>query len=305
MSQQLDFTGRVAIVTGAGRGIGRDTALGFARRGAKVLVNDYGGSRDTLRAGSIDVAQSVVDEIRAAGGEAVADATSVGAGASAATIVDHALAEFGRVDIVVNNAGGGTDGRVPDLSDDEVEGQIGSLLLGPFMLMRRAWPHMVAQRYGRIVNVMSAALLGVELHAAYCAAKAGLIGLTNSAAAEGAAHGIAVNGVWPVAGTRLNDELKHKDRDMYDRMMQFRPSQVAESMIFLGSEASEVNGEMFSVGGGRVARIGFYSGGGYVDRDLTAEELAANVDVLRDMDDAVLVTSAKQEVNRFPVAMPG
>jgi NAD(P)-dependent dehydrogenase (short-subunit alcohol dehydrogenase family) len=301
MHNTLDFTGKVAIVTGAGRGIGRETALGLARRGARVLVNDYGGSRTTLSSGTPEVAQAVVDDILAAGGTAVADSASVGTSASAEAIVQHALDQFGRVDILINNAGGDADGLLAERSDAEIEGQIATLLLGPYMLIRRVWPIMTDQHFGRIVNVMSAALLGVERHAAYCAAKAGLIGLGNSAASEGATRGIAVNGVWPVAATRLNSGLGQYDEDMYARMMQFRPEQAAETMIYLSSPECGLNGEMFSVGGGRMARIAFFSGSGYVNPDISAEDVATNIERARDFTDAQLLTRASQEVARFPV----
>ena len=231
----------------------------------------------------------------------MADGSSVGTGATADAIVQRAMDEFGRVDILVNNAGGGADGRLAELSDADIEGQIAAMLMGPYMLMRRVWPIMAAQKYGRVVNVMSAALLGVQLHTAYCAAKGGLIGLTNSAAAEGAALGISANGVWPVAATRLNSELKNHDQDMYARMMQFPPERVAETMIYLSSAECTLNGEMFSVGGGRVARIGFFTDTGYFNRDLSAEDLAEHIEEAREMSGATLVTSAKQEVGRFPV----
>lgn len=174
----LNFEGQVAIVTGAGRGIGRATALALAKRGAKVLVNDYGGKFDTMTPGSRDVAQSVVDEIIEAGGEAAADASSVGTGESAQAIVDAAVKAFGRVDILVNNAGGSRPWHnIDEDLDDAIEGVVRSNLLGSMMLMRRVWPLMRAQNYGRIVNISSNTVLGMQGVLAYVPQKAASSGL--------------------------------------------------------------------------------------------------------------------------------
>lgn len=278
----IDFDGQVAIVTGAGRGIGRDIALGLARRGAKVLVNDHGGSRDTLTPGTIEVAEEVVAEITAAGGTAVADGSIVGTGAGADTIVGHALEAFGRVDVLVNNAGGGLGiTEIADGTDDEVEGVVRTNLLGPLMLIRRVWPHMQAQHYGRIVNLMSGTLVGMVGTGAYSAGKAGLIGVTNTAAIEGGPLGIFTNGVWPVAFTRLAGDLK--DPALYEHMKQFKTELVSEAVVFLSSAANSSNGEMFTVGGGGVSRNALYANGGIVDTELTAERLAERFDEVRDM----------------------
>ena len=294
----LRFDGQAAIVTGAGRGIGRETALALARRGARVLVNDYGGGGDTMTAGGIDIAQAVVDEIVRGGGEAVADATAVGSGESADAIVGRALEAFGRVDILVNNAGGSLGiVRIDQDTDAQVEGVLRSNLIGPYMLIRRAWPIMRAQGYGRIVNLMSGAMVGMEGTAAYSTGKSGLIGLTNTAAIEGAPHGIRVNGVWPVAQSRLASKLE--DQAMIEWMKQFPPELVAEGIVFLCSSACALNGEMFSVGGGRVARNALCSAQGFSDPKLTAETLAAHIEEARDMSRAVLLTSTQQETERY------
>jgi NAD(P)-dependent dehydrogenase (short-subunit alcohol dehydrogenase family) len=167
----IHFDGQVAIVTGAGRGMGRTHALLLASRGACVVVNDYGGDPSTLHPGTIDAAQSVVDEITEAGGQAVADGTMIGTGAAAGAVVDHALDAFGRVDMLVNNAGGALIGDIDAFADDEIEGVLRTNLIGPYMLMRRVWPHLRAQSYGRIVNIMSSATLGIGNIAAYAAGK--------------------------------------------------------------------------------------------------------------------------------------
>lgn len=293
----LDFTGRVAIVTGAGRGMGRDVALGLARRGAKVVVVDYGGDRDAMTPGSVDVAQAVVDEIVDAGGEAVANGSSVGSGESASRIVNHAMDAFGRVDILVNNAGGGRNTLLHEDSDEQVEAVLRSNFIGPYMLIRRVWPIMQAQKYGRIVNMMSAAILGMATTGAYSAAKAGLIGLGNVAATEGKADGILINGIWPVGNTRLVGALT--DDALIEWMKKFPPHLVAEAMIYFCSDQVTSSGEIFSVGGGRVARNAFYNAEGFRDPQLTAESLARNIAAARDMSDSVLLPDVLTDNERF------
>ena len=284
----IDFDGQVAIVTGGGRGIGRDAVLGLARRGARVLVVDHGGSRDTLTPGSIEVAQEVVDEVAAFGGNAIADGTAVGTGEAATAIIQRAMTEFGRVDIIVNNAGGGL-GVTPidEGTDDQVEGVIRTNLIGSLMLIRKAWPIMVAQNYGRIVNMMSGTLVGMVGTAPYSAAKSGLIGVTNSTAIEGAPHGITANGVWPVALTRLAGDLK--DPVLYEHMKQFKTELVAEAMVFLASRENTASGEMFTVGGGGVSRNALYANSGITETELTAELLAERFAAARDMNGASLL----------------
>jgi NAD(P)-dependent dehydrogenase (short-subunit alcohol dehydrogenase family) len=299
----INFDAQVAIVTGAGRGIGRETALGLARRGARVVVNDYGGGMTTMSAGSIDVAQSVVDEIVAAGGIAIAEGSSVGTGASADAIVGRAIEAFGRVDILVNNAGGSVVSHFHLGTDEETEGVIRTNLIGPYMLMRRVWPFMMAQRHGRIVNVESGAVLGgMEKTGAYSAGKAGLIGISNVAATEGAPHDIRVNGVWPIGLTRLAGSLE--DKSVLEWMQQFPPELVAEGIVYLCSSDNQATGEIFSIGGGRIARNGFFGSQGFYDRALTAESIGAHINDVRDMSNATLVTSTTEECARFNPPQP-
>jgi len=278
----LSFEGRVAIVTGAGRGIGRYVALGLAKRGAQVLVNDFGGGLDTLTSGDPSVATAVADEIEALGGKAVPDSTAVGASHAAAAIAANAMKAFGRIDILVNNAGGfgGTEGLAAD-TDDQLDAVLRSNLLGGYHLLRQVWPTMTTQRYGRVVNMISGALLGMPGTAAYSTAKGGMIGLTNVAASEGRSARICVNGVWPIANTRMADEIK--DDAMRAGMVKFPPNLAAEAIIYLCSEENTTSGEMFTAGGGSVARTAFCTGKGFVDPELTAESLAANIDRARDL----------------------
>lgn len=227
----------------------------------------------------------------------MADANTVGTGASASAIVEHAMDEFGRIDILVNNAGGSVGSHFHLDSDEEMEAVLRTNLMGPYMLMRRVWPIMQSQKYGRIVNMESGAVLGMEKTGSYSAAKAGLIGLSNVAATEGAPYGITVNGVWPIGMTRLASGLE--DKAVFDWMQQFPPEFVAEGIIYLCSSKCRPSGEMFSIGGGRMARTGIFGGEGYYEPALTAEIVASNIDAVRDMGNAALITSAAEECARF------
>jgi NAD(P)-dependent dehydrogenase (short-subunit alcohol dehydrogenase family) len=293
----IDFTGQVAIVTGAGRGMGRAHAMLLAARGAKVVVNDYGGAESTIEPGTREVAETVVREITDAGGIAVADANSVGTGASAEAIVNTALAAFGRVDILVNNAGGALIGRLDEFSDAQIEGVVRSNYLGAYHLMRRAWPLMRAQHYGRIVNILSSGILGIGSLASYGSSKAALIGLTTEAAIEGREHDIRVNGVLPCGHSRLT-EKSQEDAARWFRTY-FQPEKVAAAVAYLASREVATSGELFSVGAGRVARMAIVSARGFLDPHLTPESLCANIERARDLGDAAVVASSWEESQRF------
>jgi NAD(P)-dependent dehydrogenase (short-subunit alcohol dehydrogenase family) len=297
-AMSIRFDGQVAIVTGAGRGMGRDTAQKLARRGAKVVVNDYGGAASTLTAGSIDVAQSVVDGIIAEGGEAVADGSSVGTGESADAIVGKAMEAFGRVDILVNNAGGSLVGDLDAFEDAEIEGVLRANFIGPYMLMRRVWPIMRAQKYGRIVNIMSGAMLGMGQVAPYAAGKAGLIGLNADAAVQGKPLGILINGVCPVAYSRLAKGGPQEVADWLKRY--YPPALVAEASVYLCSRENQATNEIYNVGGGKIARYAFFGNEGFYDADLTAESLAAHFAEARDMADAKLLESNEHSKRPLP-----
>jgi NAD(P)-dependent dehydrogenase (short-subunit alcohol dehydrogenase family) len=294
----LDFEGQAAIVTGAGRGIGRAVALALAKRGAKVLVNDYGGGFDTLTPGARDVAQSVVDEIVAAGGTAAPDTTSVGTGETARAIVEAAVKAFGRVDILVNNAGGSRPfHKVDEDADEIVEGVIRSNLIGSLMLMRRVWPLMRAQGYGRIVNTSSNTVLGQEGMLAYVAGKGGIIGMSGAAAIEGRPLGILVNTVFPQAYTRSVEETAQAGS--MEWFKPFTTELVAEGVAYLCSRDCTASGELFRIGGGRFSRFGIYGNKGVQRAGLTAEIVAERFEEGRDMNDAELVRDATHDMMRF------
>ncbi|MCZ1002524.1 SDR family NAD(P)-dependent oxidoreductase [Streptomyces mirabilis] len=194
---EFSFEGRVAVVTGAGRGIGRAHARLLAERGAKVVVNDLGGR--WRRGVDKGPAQSVVEEIVAAGGDAVADISDVSTQAGGQAIVDAAVDRYGRLDILVNNAGIIRWGGLPEVDLENLERHLAVHLIGSFNTMRAAWPHFVEQRYGRVVLTTSSGLFGLDNNLSYAAAKAGVVGLARSAKLAGEPHGIKVNLIAPAA----------------------------------------------------------------------------------------------------------
>ncbi len=199
---ELRFDGRVAVVTGAGRGIGRAHALLLAARGASVVVNDLGSSTDGVGADE-GPAAAVAAEIVAAGGSAVADRNDVASVDGGQALVDAAVERFGRIDVVVNNAGIIRWAGLPDADLDNIERHLAVHVAGSFNTTRAAWPHFVEQGYGRIVMTTSAGLFGLPKNLGYATAKGGLVGMTRSLHTAGAKHGIAINLIAPAAMTRM------------------------------------------------------------------------------------------------------
>jgi NAD(P)-dependent dehydrogenase (short-subunit alcohol dehydrogenase family) len=200
---EFRFDGRVAVVTGAGGnpGLGRSYALLLASRGAKIMVNDLGVGPDGRGQVGPGI-EAVVSEIRAAGGEAVGDANSVAERDGARAIVDSVLDTWGRIDIVINNAGIAPFAYFDEVSDHDIERVVGVHLMGHIWMCRAAWPHMARQGYGRLVNVTSGvAMMGMPTQSIYAAAKLGIVGLTRTLANEGARHGIKANVIAPMADT--------------------------------------------------------------------------------------------------------
>lgn len=254
MTGRLD--GRVALVTGAGRGLGRAHALALAARGATVVVNDLGAAVDGSGRDS-GPADAVAAEVRAAGGQALADDTDVASIDGGRLVVARAIAAFGRIDIVVNNAGfahGG--GTVERPVEAEIDALLSVHLKAALGTMAAAFADMRTRRWGRIVNIVSEAALDRRFVAAlgYGAAKAALWSATLAAAAEGAAHGITVNGISPGARTRLNAELLDAGfREGTSSALDLDPAHVAAVVAYLASnEADDISGRILHAAGGEL-----------------------------------------------------
>jgi NAD(P)-dependent dehydrogenase (short-subunit alcohol dehydrogenase family) len=271
------FEGRVAVVTGAGRGIGRAYALLLASRGARVVVNDLGGSIQGLGADA-GVASQVATEIAAAGGSAIADENDVAAPSGAQALIDAAVDNFGRLDILVNNAGIMQWAGLPDVDQENLERHLAVHVLGSFNTTRAAWPNMVERGYGRIVMTTSSGIFGLPKNLSYAAAKGGIIGLTRSIATMSEAHGIKVNLIAPAAMTRMAGPAADAD----DATSPMAPGQVAPLVAFLAHEACPVNGEMYAAGAGRFARIFIASTPGYIAAEPTIEDVAEHWDEIND-----------------------
>ena len=290
---EITFDGRVAIVTGAGGGLGRTYALDIARRGGKVVVNDLGGSVDG-QGGSDAAAQKVVDEIKAAGGEAVADTNSVATPEGGQAIVQTALDAFGRIDIVVNNAGILRDKSFHNMGPDLVDPVLDVHLRGAFYVTQPAWVHMREQSYGRVVvTASSAGLFGNFGQANYGAAKMGLVGLAHVLAQEGERNNIKVNAIAPTAGTRMTREIFGDE--LADKLA---PGLVSPLVAWLVHEDCPVSGHIYSVGGGRVARVFVGEGPGYLrtDAPLTVEDVRDHFDEIERTDDFMLLRNATDEL---------
>lgn len=277
------FDGRVAIVTGAGGGLGRSHALLFASRGAKVVVNDLGGALDG-RGDDQSAAQKVVDEIRAAGGEAVASFDGVDTPESAARIVEKAIESFGRVDVVVNNAGILRDVTFHKMSIEDWSAVLRVHLEGTMFVSRAAWPHMRAAGYGRIVNTTSAAgLYGNFGQANYAAAKMGIVGLTKTFAQEGKKYDIRANVIAPVAKSRMTETILDEST-----LARLEPRLVSPLVAYLASEGCAETGEVYAVGGGYVSRVAVVEGAGtfFAGPELSPEQIAASWAQINDLDAA-------------------
>lgn len=241
--------GKVAVITGAGNGIGRADALLFASEGAKIVVNDLGGARDGSGSGG-SAAEAVVEQIRAAGGEAVASTDSVAEREGAEAIIDKAVEAFGRIDILVNNAGILRDKTLVKMTDEMWDAVIDVHLKGTFLCTQAAAKKMIAQGDGgRIVNTTSVSgMMGNFGQTNYAAAKAGIYGLTRTAAIELQKHGITVNAVAPIAKTRMTEDLP-----MFKELDTLTPAHIAPAALFLASPLCEdKSGHVLAVSGSRM-----------------------------------------------------
>ena len=274
----VDFKGRVAIVTGAGGGLGRQHALALAARGAKVVVNDLGGARDGS-GGSVSAAQAVVDEIRAAGGEAIANGASVTDWEAVQAMVQQAVDTWGRVDILVNNAGILRDKTFAKMDLADFRTVIDVHLMGAVHCSKAVWPHMVAQKYGRILmTTSSTGLYGNFGQSNYGAAKLALVGFMQTLALEGAKSDIRVNSLAPTAATRMTEGLMPEAV-----LAALQPQAVVPAMLVLVSEDAPTR-TILCAGGGSVESANItMTQGDWIGLDGDApERLAAQLGQVRD-----------------------
>ncbi len=295
----IGYDGKVAIITGAGGGLGRCHALELARRGARIVVNDLGGSV-TGEGGDKGPADHVVDEIEALGGEAVADANSVATPEGGEAIVQTALDAFGTVDIVINNAGILRDKTFHNLTPDLVNPVLDVHLRGAFYVTIPAWKVMRDKGYGRVINTSSnSGLLGNFGQTNYGAAKMGLVGLTRVLANEGRKHNIRSNAIAPVAKTRMTEDLLGPLGDALD------PALVTPLVCWLASEECDTTGEVFSAAGGIISRYFIGLTPGYFKSDLSVEDVRDNWDAIRDPEGYTIPEGPQDEIGKILGTLSG
>jgi NAD(P)-dependent dehydrogenase (short-subunit alcohol dehydrogenase family) len=289
----IRFDGRVAVITGAGGGLGRTYALEIGRRGGKVVVNDLGGRADGTGAGH-SMADTVVKEITEAGGEAVANYDSVSTPEGGQAIIQAAIDRFGKIDVVINNAGILRDKTFVKLAPEDLGIVIDVHLKGAFYVSQPAFARMKEQGYGRLLFTASGAgIFGNFGQTNYGAAKMGLVGLSNVLAQEGAKYNIKSNVIAPIARTRLTEQLLGPAAE------NLGPECVTPLAVYLVSEHCQLTHEIFDVGGGRYARIfvgmtpGWVKGPG---QPASVEEIAANLDAIRNPEGYVIPDSIAGEM---------
>lgn len=287
----LRFDDQVAIVTGAGGGLGRAYALLLAARGARVVVNDYVAEN----------AEQVAREVGEAGGEAIADAHDISDSHSGGAIVDPVIERWGRVDIIVNNAGIGTGGNFPEIPDDVYQKTLDVSFFGSLRITRAAWPYMLKNQYGRIVNILSETLFGGSGVPPYMSTKGALLGLTKSLAFEGRNDGIKANAVMPAAWTRMSEGIPDSS-PFVPIMKQWKTEQVAPTIAWLAHESFPYTGEIFVSMGGRIARVFMGMAPGIISREGTPEELVARTSELMSTEGFIVPVNATESV-RYTVKM--
>jgi len=278
--EDLTYSGLRVIVTGAGRGIGRAYAVLLASRGAKVAVVDLGASTDGSSVESEDPAASVVAEIEATGGTAIAIRADVSTAAGAQSVVDQAVGAFGGVDALINNAGIVRVASWLEVPAEEFQRHLDVHYFGTLWMCKAAWPHLQASGTGRIVNTVSGAMLGNPMMVHYGSSKGAVFGLTRNLALEGLMVGIKVNAVAPGAGTRMAEAAADS---LPPEIMEYMrtallPELVAPVGAYLVHPSSEVNGEVFNVAGGIVNRLALVNTAGIYDTELTVEKVAEQFD---------------------------
>ena len=293
MVDELRYDGRVAVVTGAGGGLGKAHAKLLAARGAKVVVNDLGGNVDGSGADK-SYAQQVVDEIVAEGGEAVADTNTVSTVEGGEAIIKTALDAFGKIDIVINNAGILRDKSFKNMTPEFLDPVLDVHLKGTIWVTKAAWEQMREQKYGRIVNTSSAAgIFGNFGQTNYGAAKMGIVGFTNVLKEEGQKYNIKANVLAPGAQTRMTQDLMGP----MGANINMDPSLVSPIVAYLCHESCKVTGEIYSAAAGRVGRIFIGACQGIYDPELTPEKVRDNLDKIRDAEGFIIPTNAMGEMS--------
>ena len=302
---ELRFDDRVALVTGAGGGLGREHALLLASRGAAVMVNDLGSPTMGGQDHDPSPAQAVVEEISAAGGVAIANSDSVASREGAESMVASALEEFGRLDILINNAGIIRNRTFLNIGEYEFEPVLDVHVKGCFFVTRPAYEHMKTVGYGRIINTSSGSgLFGSFGQTAYSAAKAAIYGFTRTLAIEGSRYGVHVNAIAPGALTRMTGDVLGDDGAMAemtglsgeDLVYQMGPHQVAPAVVYLAHESCSLNGETLSASGGRVGRAFMGVTKGIYEDELTVESVAERIDEVCSEDDYLVPDNVDQEI---------
>ena len=289
----LGYEGQVAIITGAGGGLGRSHALELARRGARIVVNDLGGSLDGV-GGDAGPAAKVAQEINDLGGEAVANNDSVSTPEGGKAIVQTAVDAFGTVDIVINNAGILRDKSFNNLTPELLTPVIEVHLLGAFYVTHPAWLIMREKNYGRIVNTSSnSGILGNFGQSNYGAAKMGLVGFTRVLANEGRKYNIKVNAIAPVAATRMTEELLGGFGE------RLAAEEVTPTVAFLAHTDCPVTGEIYSVAGGTVSRYFIGLTPGYYKNGHTVEDVRDNFDLIRNEEGYIVPEGPQDELKKL------
>ena len=287
------FDGQVVLVTGAGRGMGRSHVLELARRGAAVVVNDIAGSGGSV---SPDSAQSVVEEISATGGSALANTDDISTSAGCEAAVAAAVERFGRIDAIIHNAGTVTMVPITEMTDAAIEPTLRVHLLGAIHLTRAAWPHFVSQGGGRMLYITSAAgLYGVPGFSHYGPAKTALVSLARVVALEGATLGIRANALGVAAMTKMMETMFAQDM-IAERATEaqwwrehMRPEQVSPAALWLIHPDCTANGRVYQSRGGRVARVVIVESRGFIDPDHTVEDVRDHFDEVEDLSERIVV----------------
>jgi NAD(P)-dependent dehydrogenase (short-subunit alcohol dehydrogenase family) len=289
---KIDFTGRVAIVTGAGAGLGRCYALELAKRGAKVVINDLGGTRDGVGSDS-SAANKVVEEIKALGGQAVPNYDNVATVAGGANIVKTAVDAFGKVDILINNAGILRDKSFTKMEEENWDSVMNVHLKGAYCVSRPAFEVMRANNYGRIIMTTSGAgLFGNFGQSNYASAKMGLIGLTNVLKLEGAKYNVKTNVIVPVAASRLTEDVLPPE--FFEKM---KPDYIAPAVLYMCSEECQDSGMIINATLGYFSRTAILTGPGAI---LSKDGKIPSPEEVRDSWNTITSLESPKYFNQLP-----